>query len=107
MRNKLRCCDIRHQELSISSFLLVDSRASENNTMSIGDNARQAARALDYQFKSDTRLIEALTAPGVEGEGSQGNRWLGDFGIDVIRSCLSFYAYEEKIRPSKESKTPQ
>ncbi|KAB8246770.1 hypothetical protein BDV35DRAFT_380349 [Aspergillus flavus] len=69
--------------------------------MSIGDNARQAAKALDYQFKSDTRLIEALTAPGVEGEGSQGNRWLGDFGIDVIRSCLSFYAYEEKIRPNK------
>ncbi|GMG15173.1 unnamed protein product [Aspergillus oryzae] len=77
-----------------------------NVTRPIGDNARQAAKALDYQFKSDTRLIEALTAPGVEGEGSQGNRWLGDFGIDVIRSCLSFYAYEEKIRPSKESKTP-
>ncbi|RAQ42735.1 hypothetical protein AFGD_010019 [Aspergillus flavus] len=75
--------------------------------MSIGDNARQAAKALDYQFKSDTRLIEALTAPGVEGEGSQGNRWLGDFGIDVIRSCLSFYAYEEKIRPNKIASVKQ
>ncbi|KAE8316082.1 hypothetical protein BDV41DRAFT_584330 [Aspergillus transmontanensis] len=69
--------------------------------MSIGDNARQAAVTLGYQFKSDTRLIEALTTPGVEGEGSQGNRWLGDFGIDVIRSCLSFYAYETKIRPDR------
>ncbi|KAE8340770.1 hypothetical protein BDV24DRAFT_151665 [Aspergillus arachidicola] len=69
--------------------------------MSIGDNARQAAGTLGYQFKSDSRLIEALTTPGVEGEGSQGNRWLGDFGIDVIRSCLSFYAYERKIPPNQ------
>ncbi|KAK6823448.1 hypothetical protein RU639_006143 [Aspergillus parasiticus] len=75
--------------------------------MNIGDNARQAAGTLGYQFKSDTRLIEALTTPGVEGEGSQGNRWLGDFGIDVIRSCLSFYAYESKIRPNQFASTKQ
>ena len=46
-------------------------------------------------------LIEALTAPGAEGEDFQGHRWLGDFGIDIIRSSITFDGYEKKVKPSK------
>ncbi|RAH43520.1 uncharacterized protein BO95DRAFT_368468 [Aspergillus brunneoviolaceus CBS 621.78] len=63
---------------------------------------------LGYQFQIDeTRLIEALTAPGAEGEERQGNRYLADFGLDTIRSCVAFDGYKKKVKPSNTASLKQ
>ncbi|KAE8141225.1 hypothetical protein BDV38DRAFT_296745 [Aspergillus pseudotamarii] len=68
--------------------------------MSIESNITQVARILGYQSESPIYLCKALTAPAGGGEG------LADFGIDVIRSCLSFNAYEQNIQSSKGLEAP-
>ena len=50
---------------------------------------QETENILGYKFKDLSLLIEALTAPGAEGENFQGHRWLGDFGIDIIRSSIT------------------
>ncbi|KAE8422782.1 hypothetical protein BDV36DRAFT_309793 [Aspergillus pseudocaelatus] len=62
--------------------------------MSIDSKIAQVACILGYQFEPPTCLSKALMTPGVGGER------LADFGIDVIRSCLSFNAYEQNIQSS-------
>ncbi|PYH78047.1 hypothetical protein BO82DRAFT_343412 [Aspergillus uvarum CBS 121591] len=64
---------------------------------------------LGYKFQIDeTRLIEALTAPGAEGEERQGNRYLADFGLDTIRSCIAFDGYQKKdVKPSNTASLKQ
>ncbi|PIG85583.1 hypothetical protein AARAC_007334 [Aspergillus arachidicola] len=62
--------------------------------MNIDTNIDEIARILGYQNELPIHLYNALTAPGADRE------WLGDSGIHVIRLCLSFHAYERRIRPS-------
>lgn len=62
---------------------------------------KETERILGYNFRTSSLLIEALTTPGSEGEDFQGHRWLGDFGIDVIRSCVTLDGYQKKAKPSK------
>ncbi|RAL15893.1 uncharacterized protein BO97DRAFT_362103 [Aspergillus homomorphus CBS 101889] len=64
----------------------------------------EAQRILGYRFQvADSLLTEALTAPGAEGEGFQGNRWLADFGIDTIRSCVTFDSFQRKEMKPKDT----
>ena len=56
---------------------------------------------LQYNFTSGNLLIEALTTPGAEEIDSQGNRWLADLGLDVIRYCLTMDGYKKQVKPSQ------
>ncbi|KAB8214698.1 hypothetical protein BDV33DRAFT_195859 [Aspergillus novoparasiticus] len=62
--------------------------------MNINTNIDQVARILGYQNEPQIHLNNALIAPWADRE------WLGDLGIDLIRLCLSFHAYEMRIQPS-------
>ncbi|KAE8374847.1 hypothetical protein BDV26DRAFT_295605 [Aspergillus bertholletiae] len=68
--------------------------------MSIDNNIQQVGNILGYHFTSKNCLSEALLAPATDEEDSHGSLSLADLGIDVIRSCLSLYAYKNKIRSS-------
>ena len=68
--------------------------------MSIDSNITQVAHILGYQCEPLIYLPKALMAFGADGE------MLADFGIDVIRSCFSFNAYEQNIQSSKDLEVP-
>ncbi|KAE8311330.1 hypothetical protein BDV41DRAFT_589820 [Aspergillus transmontanensis] len=61
--------------------------------MNINTNIDQVAHILGYQNEPQIHLNDALIAPRADRE------WLGDLGIDLIRLCLSFHAYEMRIQP--------
>ncbi|KAF7624069.1 hypothetical protein F9C07_2280746 [Aspergillus flavus] len=61
--------------------------------MDINTSIDQVAHILGYQNEPQIHLYDALIAPRADRE------WLGDLGIDLIRLCLSFHAYQTRIPP--------
>lgn len=64
--------------------------------MDISTSIDQVAHILGYQNEPQIHLIDALIAPRADRE------WLGDLGIDLIRLCLSFHAYQMRIPPGED-----
>lgn len=64
--------------------------------MDINTSIDQVAHILGYQNEPQIHLYDALIAPRADRE------WLGDLGIDLIRLCLSFHAYQTRIPPGED-----
>lgn len=65
------------------------------------EHAKQVQVAIDYSFRSEDLLLEALTAAGAVEDKYDGNRRLAQLGSALVEFLLVLIGYETRFTRGK------